>query len=458
MDRMKTARNVAIIALIAAAVEFLPGGGRAADAFAAALWVVFAAGFAFFGYRLYRERGVDLHSLGDRHRALLYGAVAVGYVTVAARSRMWQTLVRRVRLVRADRYSRLYAAGRLPLLPYLLSSLAEQRRVLPDKPGVYLFRDAKGRVIYVGKAKSIRKRVASHFSKAQVPSSPGHAEMVASVEAIECVVVSSEAEALLAEQSFIKQYRPRFNIRLRDDKSYPFIAISLDEQYPRVYFTRERHRSGRAYFGPYSSAKRVRSTLEVLAKVFMYRSCTGPEPGRRSGSPCLDYYIKRCEAPCVGYVTKEDYRRSIDGVIDFLSGRFTTIERDLEQRMRSASAAQDYEQATLERNRLRAVRSLMERQRVAKQSIGTLRRRCRSRRRARRQRPGLPGARRHPLRPSLLLPVQRDRARAGGGGRGVPAAVLRRPHHDPSAARGSAGAWRAAGAGRSPLAASWWPG
>jgi excinuclease ABC subunit C len=251
------------------------------------------------------------------------------------------------------------------------ASLAEQRRALPDRPGVYLFRDAPGRVIYVGKAKSIRKRVASHFSKAQVPSSPGHAEMVAAVDAIECIVVASEAEALLAEQSFIKQYRPRFNIRLRDDKSYPFIAISLDEDFPRVYFTRERHRAARAYFGPYSSAKRVRSTLEVLAKVFMYRSCTGPEPGRRSGSPCLDYYIKRCEAPCVGYVSKEDYRHSIDGVIDFLSGRFSSIERDLEQRMLAASEALDYEQATLERNRLRAVRSLMERQRVAKESIGT---------------------------------------------------------------------------------------
>jgi excinuclease ABC subunit C len=254
----------------------------------------------------------------------------------------------------------------------LTSRLAEQRRALPDKPGVYLFRDARGRVIYVGKAKSIRKRVASHFSKAQVPSSPGHAEMVAAADAVECVVVASEAEALLAEQGFIKQYRPRFNIRLRDDKSYPFIAVSLDEPYPRVYFTRERHRSGRAYFGPYSSAKRVRSTLEVLAKVFMYRSCTGAEPGRRSGSPCLDYYIKRCEAPCVGYVSKEDYRRGIDGVIDFLSGRFKTIEHDLEERMRAASARQEYEQATLERNRLRAVRSLMERQRVAKESIGTL--------------------------------------------------------------------------------------
>jgi excinuclease ABC subunit C len=247
-----------------------------------------------------------------------------------------------------------------------------QRRGLPDQPGVYLFRDGKGRVVYVGKAKSIRKRVASHFSKAEVPSSPGHAEMVGAVESIEFVVVGSEAEALLAEQSFIKQYRPRFNIRLRDDKSYPFIAISLDEEYPRVYFTRERHRSGRAYFGPYSNAKRVRGTLEVLTKVFMFRSCTGPEPGRRSGSPCLDYYIKRCEAPCVGYVSREEYRRGIDGVIDFLSGRYRAIERDLQTRMQAAAAAQEYEQATLERNRLRAVRSLLERQRVANESIGTL--------------------------------------------------------------------------------------
>ncbi|MDQ6810723.1 MAG: excinuclease ABC subunit UvrC, partial [Actinomycetota bacterium] len=252
------------------------------------------------------------------------------------------------------------------------ASLREERRALPDQPGVYLFRDARGRVIYVGKAKSVRKRVASHFSKAQVPSSPGHAEMVASVEHVECVVVASEAEALLAEQSFIKQYRPRFNIRLRDDKSYPFIAISLDEDYPRVYFTRERHRTGRAYFGPYSNAKRVRGTLEVLAKVFMFRSCTGPEPGRHSGSPCLDYYIKRCEAPCVGYVSREQYRASIDGVIDFLSGRFTAIERDLRTRMQDAAAAEEFEQATLERNRLRAVHSLLERRRVANESVGTL--------------------------------------------------------------------------------------
>ena len=253
--------------------------------------------------------------------------------------------------------------------------LLAQRRRLPDQPGVYLFRDGAGRVVYVGKAKSVRKRVASHFVKAQGggrgTTTSGHAEMVASVEQIECVVVASEADALLAEQSFIKQYRPRFNIRLRDDKSYPFIAISLDEDYPRVYFTRERHRSARAYFGPYSNAKRVRATLEVLAKVFMFRSCTGPEPGRRSGSPCLDYYIKRCEAPCVGYVSREDYRKGIDGVIDFLSGRFAAIERDLDVRMRAAAAAEEFEQATLERNRLQAVRSLLERRRVTSESAGT---------------------------------------------------------------------------------------
>ncbi len=246
---------------------------------------------------------------------------------------------------------------------------ADNRRKLPDEPGVYLFRDARNRVIYVGKAKSIKKRVASHFSN---PSTRGGSGLVAMIDHIEALVVHTEAEALLAEQNFIKQYKPRFNIRLRDDKSYPYIAISLDEDFPRVYFTRERHRRDRAYFGPYSNAKRVRSTLEVLGKVFMFRSCEGPTPGRRSGSPCLDYYIKRCEAPCVGYVTREAYRQGIDGVIAFLSGRYREIERALERSMREASAEQRFEDAARERNRLKAVRSLLERQRVANEGVGTL--------------------------------------------------------------------------------------
>ena len=246
---------------------------------------------------------------------------------------------------------------------------AERRRELPNEPGVYLFRDARGRVLYVGKAKSIRKRVASHFSN---PSTRGGRDLVALIDHVEALVVHTESEALLAEQNFIKQYKPRFNIRLRDDKSYPYIAISLDEEFPRVYFTRERHRRDRAYFGPYSNAKRVRSTLEVLGKVFMFRTCEGPEPGRRSGSPCLDYYIKRCEAPCVGYVSAEHYRQGIDGVIGFLSGRYREIERKLDREMRQASAEQRFEDAARERNRLRAVRSLLERQRVANEATGTL--------------------------------------------------------------------------------------
>ncbi|HEV3128356.1 MAG TPA: excinuclease ABC subunit UvrC, partial [Solirubrobacteraceae bacterium] len=246
---------------------------------------------------------------------------------------------------------------------------ADKRRELPDEPGVYLFRDAKGRVQYVGKAKSIRKRVASHFSN---PSTRGGRSLVDDIDQIEALVVHTEAEALLAEQNFIKQYKPRFNIRLRDDKSYPYIAISLDEDFPRVYFTRERHRRDRAYFGPYSNAKRVRSTLEVLGKVFMFRSCEGAEPGRHSGSPCLDYYIKRCEAPCVGYVSREEYRRGIDGVIDFLSGRYRAIERSLEEGMQEAAAEQRFEDAARDRNRLRAVRSLLERQRVANDSVGSM--------------------------------------------------------------------------------------
>src|ERR1700759_3555670 len=239
---------------------------------------------------------------------------------------------------------------------------AERRRDLPDQPGVYLFRDERGKVIYVGKAISIKKRVASHFSN---PSTRGGRDLVDLIDQIEALVVHTEAEALLAEQNFIKEYKPRFNIRLRDDKSYPYIAISMDEEFPRVYFTRERHRRERLYFGPYSNAKRVRGTLDLLEKVFQFRSCQGVEPGRRSGSPCLDYYIKRCGAPCVGYVDKEGYRKAIDGVIAFLSGRYKEIEWALNEEMKLAAAEQSFEDAARERNRLRGVRSLLERQRVA---------------------------------------------------------------------------------------------
>jgi excinuclease ABC subunit C len=249
-----------------------------------------------------------------------------------------------------------------------------QRRELPDSPGVYVFRDKAGDALYVGKANSIRKRVASHFAgkgAGRGAGLGGTAELIDRTDSIEFLATQNEPEALLAEQSFIKRYRPRFNIRLRDDKSYPYVGVSLDEEFPRVYFTRERHRPNRAYFGPFSSAKRVRETLDLLGKLFQYRTCEGPEPGRRSGVPCLDYYIKRCQAPCVGYIDKEEYRGNIDRIIGFLSGRYKEIAGDLEEKMQDASEAQDFERAALFRDRLNAVQKMMERQQVAGGSLGS---------------------------------------------------------------------------------------
>jgi excinuclease ABC subunit C len=259
-------------------------------------------------------------------------------------------------------------------VPKSSEKLAEQRRELPDAPGVYVFRDRAGDALYVGKANSIRKRVASHFAGkggGRGSGLGGSTELIDRTESIEFLVTENEPEALLAEQQFIKRYRPRFNIRLRDDKSYPYVGVSLDEEFPRVYFTRERHRPNRAYFGPFSSAKRVRETLDLLGKLFQYRTCEGPEPGRRSGVPCLDYYIKRCQAPCVGYIDREEYRRNIDRIVGFLSGRYKEIADDLEGKMQEASDVQDFERAALFRDRLNAVRGMMERQQVAGGSLGS---------------------------------------------------------------------------------------
>ena len=170
---------------------------------------------------------------------------------------------------------------------------------------------------------------------------------------------------MLLEQQLIKRHRPPLNARLRDDKSYPYIAVTLADEYPRVLFTRERHRAGVRYFGPYASAQKVRTTLETLNKIFPYRPCEGPAPGRRSGVPCLDYHIGRCAAPCVGLITREAYRAVIDDVIAFLEGRTNKIERDLERRMLRASEQHQFEEAARTRNRLTAVRHLGERQAVA---------------------------------------------------------------------------------------------
>jgi excinuclease ABC subunit C len=245
-----------------------------------------------------------------------------------------------------------------------------QLTTLPAKPGVYLFRDAKGDVLYVGKAKSLRPRVRSYFQKGQ----DGRAQIAllpSRVANIEVIVTGSEVEALHLEQNLVKRHRPPFNVRLRDDKSFPYIAVTVEDEYPRVMFTRERHRRGVWYFGPYANAKKVRETLDVLNRVFPYRPCEGPKPGRHSGIPCLDYHIERCLAPCVGYVSKEDYRAIIDSVIEFLSGDVRPIQRELEGKMNAAAQEERFEDAARYRNRLFAVQHLVERQAVERQSVGT---------------------------------------------------------------------------------------
>ena len=247
-----------------------------------------------------------------------------------------------------------------------------QLKRLPAKPGVYLFRGARGDVLYVGKAKSLRPRVRSYFQAGSSDTRPGIRQMAGRVANIETIVTSSEVEALHLEQNLVKRHRPPFNVRLRDDKSFPYIAVTVEDEYPRVMFTRERHRRGVVYFGPYANAKSVRETLDVLNRVFRYRPCEGPKPGRHSGIPCLDFHIERCFAPCVGYISREEYGEVIEGVIEFLSGDDKPIRRRLERQMKEAAANERFEDAARYRNRLRAVDRLSERQAVERRPIGTI--------------------------------------------------------------------------------------
>jgi excinuclease ABC subunit C len=247
--------------------------------------------------------------------------------------------------------------------------LEQQLKGLPAKSGVYIFRDRKGDVLYVGKAKSLRPRVRSYFQKGAAgrKTLAGLPDRVADIEVI---VTGNEVEALHLEQNLVKRHRPPFNVRLRDDKSFPYIAVTVEDEFPRVMFTRERHRRGVVYFGPYANAKKVRETLDVLNRVFQYRPCEGPKPGRHSGIPCLDYHIERCHAPCVDYISREDYASIIDGVIEFLSGETRPIERELERKMKAAADDEQFEQAARYRNRLFAIRRLAERQAVERRSVG----------------------------------------------------------------------------------------
>jgi excinuclease ABC subunit C len=253
-----------------------------------------------------------------------------------------------------------------------VAGVSEKLKSIPAKPGVYLFRDEQGEVLYIGKAKSLRPRVRSYFQAGRGDTRASIPNLVGRIADLEVIVTRTEVEALHLEQNLVKRHRPPFNVRLRDDKSFPYIAVTVEDDYPRVMFTRERHRRGVRYFGPYANAKKVRETLDVLNRVFQFRPCEGPKPGRHSGIPCLDFHIDRCHAPCVGYISKEDYGEIIAGVINFLSGDTKTIVRELRRRMEEAAADERFEDAARYRNRLFAIENLAERQGADRRETGSI--------------------------------------------------------------------------------------
>ena len=235
---------------------------------------------------------------------------------------------------------------------------------VPDAPGAYLFRDSDGRVIYVGKAKSLRKRLPSYWSR---PLHPRTEAMVAGADRVEWIMASNEVDALHLEYNLIQEHRPRFNVRYRDDKSYPYLAVTVGETWPRATVTRSKRRKGVRYFGPYAHAYAIRETLDSLTRVFPVRTCSNGffDQRRRAGRPCLYYDIGRCAGPCVPEktgVTEASYRGLVDDLTDFLAGNHRPILRQLEREMGLASAAQEFEKAARFRDRLAAARKAIESQ------------------------------------------------------------------------------------------------
>ncbi len=244
----------------------------------------------------------------------------------------------------------------------------EELNALPPKPGVYLFRDASGNVLYVGKGANLHNRVRSYFS-APYSLSPKLQKMVARVSGFEVLVTDSEQEALILECNLIKRHRPRYNVRLKDDKTYPYLKINLHEEWPRVYITRRVERDGSRYFGPFASAGSVRKTLDLLKKLFPFRSCRKAITGK-DRRPCLEYDIHRCVGPCIGVISKEEYKEIIDQVIMFLEGKQEMVVRELEQKMAEASQRLEFERAAVLRDQIRAVERTTERQKISSAARG----------------------------------------------------------------------------------------
>ena len=236
-----------------------------------------------------------------------------------------------------------------PLLPPALQRKLDS---LPDGPGVYLWKDAAGAVLYVGKARSLRGRVRSYFQSDHA-ASPKNQLLVRLISDVETIVVEHDTQSLLLENNLIKEYQPRFNVRLKDDKSYPSIAVTLKEPFPRVLVTRRRDIPGARYFGPYTDVGEMRRTLALVRRIFTARSCADDIPRERRDRPCLDFYIGRCRAPCVGWQDEASYRAMIDEVIAFLEGKTLDVRSRLREMMRSAAEREDYERAKDLRDSLR---------------------------------------------------------------------------------------------------------
>jgi excinuclease ABC subunit C len=236
---------------------------------------------------------------------------------------------------------------------------------IPDEPGSYQFRDAEGRVIYVGKAKNLRQRLSNYFQNpANLP--PRTAQMVMTAASVDWICVRNEVEALMLEYSLIKQHRPRFNVRLVDDKSYPYLAVTVSDEWPRPTVMRGRRRKGTRYFGPYAHAYAIRETLDELLRTFPLRTCSDAKFRRheRLGKPCLLFHIEKCSGPCVGEVDREGYDRLVGELIEFLEGDTEPVLRRLEAEMAAAAESLEFEQAARLRDRLTSVRRAVERQQM----------------------------------------------------------------------------------------------
>ena len=244
-------------------------------------------------------------------------------------------------------------------------AIADRLRATPTGPGVYLMRSEAGEVLYVGKAANLRSRLRSYFGS-PVNLEPKVRKMVVRIADFEYVVTETESEALILENNFIKRHRPQYNARLKDDKTYPFIKIDLNEDYPQVYFTRRVLSDGARYFGPFASAGSVRTTMSLLKKLFPYRSCTKTITGT-DPRPCLEYFIHRCAGPCIGAISKEEYNEVIRQVIFFMEGKTERVLRDLKGKMEAASEALEFERAALLRDQVRAIERVNENQKVVSQ-------------------------------------------------------------------------------------------